>query len=38
MTPVADLIERDDRAAIDARRIASIDNAWTLAEILARAR
>jgi predicted dehydrogenase len=33
-----DLIERDDRAAIQARRTASIDNAWTLAAILDSAR
>jgi hypothetical protein len=37
-----DLIERDDRAAaraeIDARRAASLDNAWTLAAILEHAR
>jgi len=34
----ADLLERDDRAAVAARRAASLDNAWTLAEILTRAR
>jgi xylose dehydrogenase (NAD/NADP) len=34
----AELLERDDRAAVAARRAASLDNAWTLAEILARAR
>ena len=34
----ADLIERDDRAAVRARRAASLDNAWTLAAILAAAR
>jgi xylose dehydrogenase (NAD/NADP) len=33
-----DLIERDDRAAIQARRTASLDNAWTLATILDAAR
>jgi D-xylose 1-dehydrogenase (NADP+, D-xylono-1,5-lactone-forming) len=34
----ADLIERDDRAAVRARRAASVDNAWTLAALLASAR
>jgi predicted dehydrogenase len=34
----ADLIERDDRAAIAALRAASLDNAWTLAAILDAAR
>jgi predicted dehydrogenase len=34
----ADLIERNDRAAVQARRVASVDNAWTLAAILAGAR
>jgi len=34
----ADIIERDDRAAVRARRAASLDNAWTLAAILAAAR
>jgi predicted dehydrogenase len=33
-----DLIERDDRAALLARRTASLDNAWTLAAILDSAR
>jgi predicted dehydrogenase len=33
-----DMIERDDRAAIQARRAASLDNAWTLAAILEHAR
>jgi xylose dehydrogenase (NAD/NADP) len=34
----ADMIERGDRAAVLARRAASLDNAWTLAAILAAAR
>jgi len=34
----ADLIERGDRAALDLRRAASLDNAWTLAAILDAAR
>jgi predicted dehydrogenase len=34
----AELLERDDRAAVLARRTASVDNAWTLAAILDRAR
>jgi predicted dehydrogenase len=34
----AELIARDDRAAIAARRAASLDNAWTLAAILDAAR
>jgi predicted dehydrogenase len=34
----ADMIERRDRAAIAARRTASLDNAWTLAAILDAAR
>jgi D-xylose 1-dehydrogenase (NADP+, D-xylono-1,5-lactone-forming) len=34
----ADLLARDDRAAERARRAASVDNAWTLAAILDRAR
>jgi predicted dehydrogenase len=34
----ADLIEREDHAALRARRVASLDNAWTLAAILAAAR
>jgi predicted dehydrogenase len=34
----ADMIEREDRAAVHARRAASLDNAWTLSEILERAR
>ena len=34
----ADLVERDDRAAVRARRVASLDNAWTLAAILEAAR
>jgi predicted dehydrogenase len=34
----ADLLARDDRAAVRARRAASLDNAWTLAAILDRAR
>jgi predicted dehydrogenase len=33
-----EMIERDDRAAEAARRAASLDNAWTLAAILAAAR
>jgi predicted dehydrogenase len=33
-----DLVEREDRPAIAARRQASLDNAWTLAEILTRSR
>src|SRR5262249_37925809 len=33
-----DLVERNDRAAVQARRAASLDNAWALAAILARAR
>jgi xylose dehydrogenase (NAD/NADP) len=34
----ADLLARDDRVAVRARRAASLDNAWTLAAILDRAR
>jgi predicted dehydrogenase len=34
----AEIIERNDRAAVQARRTASLDNAWTLAAILAAAR
>jgi predicted dehydrogenase len=34
----ADMIEREDRAAVQARRAASLDNAWTLAQILDAAR
>lgn len=34
----ADMIERSDHAAVRARRAASLDNAWTLAAILAAAR
>jgi D-xylose 1-dehydrogenase (NADP+, D-xylono-1,5-lactone-forming) len=34
----ADLLEREDRVAERARRAASLDNAWTLATILERAR
>jgi hypothetical protein len=34
----ADLIKRDDRRAVLARRAASVDNAWTLAALLANAR
>jgi hypothetical protein len=34
----ADMIERDDRAAVRARRAASLDNAWTLSQILESAR
>jgi predicted dehydrogenase len=34
----AEIIERNDRAAVQARRAASLDNAWTLAAILAAAR
>jgi D-xylose 1-dehydrogenase (NADP+, D-xylono-1,5-lactone-forming) len=34
----ADLVERGDRVAVQARRSASMDNAWTLAAILASAR
>ncbi|HEX2689983.1 MAG TPA: hypothetical protein VHN14_25370, partial [Kofleriaceae bacterium] len=34
----ADLLAREDRAAVHARRVASVDNAWTLATILERAR
>jgi len=34
----AELLERDDRAVERARRAASLDNAWTLATILERAR
>jgi predicted dehydrogenase len=34
----ADMVERGDHAAIRARRAASLDNAWTLATILAAAR
>jgi predicted dehydrogenase len=33
-----EMIERDDRAGVQARRIASLDNAWTLAAILDSAR
>jgi predicted dehydrogenase len=34
----AELLERDDRASVLARRAASVDNAWTLAAILDSAR
>jgi len=34
----ADLVARDDRAAVQVRRAASLDNAWTLAAIHAAAR
>jgi predicted dehydrogenase len=34
----AEIVERNDRAAVQARRAASVDNAWTLAAILASAR
>jgi len=34
----ADLIEREDRVQLEARRSASLDNAWTLAAILDSAR
>jgi tellurite resistance protein TehA-like permease len=34
----ADLVEQGDRAAVRARRVASLDNAWTLAAILEAAR
>jgi xylose dehydrogenase (NAD/NADP) len=34
----AELVAREDRAAVRARRIASLDNAWTLAAILESAR